>query len=220
VKLRRGVLIRWLAIGAVAITYAVLAHLTNASPGSGELGVVLGVGPLAAIALTLLWRAGHRAAAVILGALGAVALLRYWPIFAHHVPWLYLLQQAGAYGLLAAAFGRSLAGNRVPLCSRWASAVHGPLTPPVARYTRAVTVAWTVFFVLMTSALIALFLLAPLPVWSVFANFCATPLVLAMFVGEYLVRGRVLPDMQHASILAGVYAFLGFAPDTAIARRG
>ena len=114
-KLRRGVLIRWLAIGAVAITYAVLAHLTNASPGSGELGVVLGVGPLAAIALTLVWRAGHRAAAVVLGALTALALFRYWPVLAQHVPWLYLLQQAGAYGLLAAAFGRSLAGSHLLL---------------------------------------------------------------------------------------------------------
>jgi hypothetical protein len=57
-------------------------------------------------------------------------------------------------------------------------------------------------------------------VWSAFANFCGFPLVVAMFVGEYLVRGRALPDMQHATLLAGVHAFLASARDTAPVRRG
>ena len=212
--------IRGFSVAALAITYAILAHVSNSSPGASALGVVLAVGPIVAFALTLIWRSGYRLPAALFGALAGIAVYRHWPTLAQHFPWLYLLQQAGAYGLLGLTFGRSLAADREPLCTRWASLVHGPLAPAVARYTRSVTAAWTLFFLLMTSMLIAIFVMAPLPVWSAFANFCGVPLVGAMFVGEYVVRGRVLPDMQHASILAGVRTFLGFEPDPAGARRG
>jgi uncharacterized membrane protein len=87
-----------------------------------------------------------------------------------------------------------LATGRVPLCTRWATVVHGPLAPAVTRYTRSVTAAWTLFFALMTTGLIALFLLAPFPAWSAFANFCGFPLIVAMFLGS--------------------------APDAAVVRRG
>lgn len=212
--------IRGLGAAALAVAYAILAHVSNSNPGARALGVVLALGPLVACALTLAWRYGYRLPAVLLGMLAGFAVYRYWPIFAQHFPWLYLLQQAGAYALLGLAFGRSLAAGRVPLCTRWATVVHGPPAPAVTRYTRSVTAAWTLFFALMTTTLIALFLLAPLPVWSAFANFCGFPLIVAMFVGEYVVRGRVLTDMQHASILAGARAFLGSAPDAAAVRRG
>jgi uncharacterized membrane protein len=210
---------RGLCVSALAVAYAILAHVSNSSPGASALGVVLAVGPLAALALTLGWRSGYRLATILAGTLVGLGIWRHWPVLAQHFPWLYLLQQAGAYALLGLTFGRSLIADRVPLCTRWAALVHGPLAPAVARYTRSVTAAWTLFFALMTTTLIALFLIAPLPVWSAFANFCGFPLVVAMFVGEYLVRGRALPDAPPASILAGVRAFLGSAPDTAAARR-
>ena len=212
--------IRGLSVAVLAVAYAILAHISNSYAGASALGIALAVGPLVAFALTLIWRSGYRLSAVLFGAFAGLAVYRYWPTLAQHFSWLYLLQQAGAYGLLGLTFGRSLAANREPLCTRWAALVHGPLAPAVARYTRNVTAAWTMFFAVMTSLLIAIFALAPLPVWSAFANFCAFPLVVAMFVGEYLVRGRALPDMQHASILAGVRTFLDSAPETAAARRG
>lgn len=219
-KPHAGAWIRGLCVVALAVAYAILAHVSNSNPGASALGVVLAVGPPVAAALTLGWRAGYRLATILAGTLVGLWIWRYWPVLARHFPWLYLLQQAGAYALLGFTFGRSLIADRVPLCTRWATLVHGPLAPAVERYTHSVTAAWTLFFALMTATLIALFLLAPLPTWSAFANFCGFPLVVAMFVGEYLVRGRALPDMPPASILAGVRAFLDSAPGTAAVRRG
>jgi uncharacterized membrane protein len=219
VKPRACAWIRGLGVAVVAVAYAFLAHVSNSNAGASALGVVLAVGPLVAIVLTLIWRSGYRLPAILVGTLAGLAVYRYWPMLAQNFPWLFLLQQAGVYGLLGLTFGRSLLADRVPLCTRWATVVHGQLAPAVARYTRRVTAAWTLFFALMTATLIALFLLAPLAVWSAFANFCGYPLVATMFIGEYLVRGRALPDMQHASILAGVRTFLGVAPDTAAVRR-
>ena len=218
-KPRTRAWLRGLGVAALAIAYAILAHVSNSDPGARALGVMLAVGPLLAVVLTPTWRSGYRLSSLILGALAGFAMYCYWPVLAEHFPWLYLLQQAGAYALLGFSFGRSLAVGRIPLCTRWATLVQGPLAPAVVRYTRSVTAAWTLFFALMTTTLIVLFVLAPLPVWSAFANFGGLPLIGTMFVGEYFVRGRALPDMQHAGILAGVRAFLGSAP-AAATRRG
>ena len=203
--------VRVITIAAAVIAYAVLAHLSNAVPGNESLGALLAVAPLWVAALILAWRSHHRRAGLV--ACGLAALLAYasWGELRNHYAWLYLIQQAGAYGLLGLSFGRSLGRQRVPLCTRFATLVHGPLSAAAARYTRSVTVAWTVFFAAMTAALLLLYVAAPLAVWSAFANFCAAPLVALMFVGEYLVRHRVLPDMQHASFLETLRAVSGSA---------
>jgi uncharacterized membrane protein len=85
--------------------------------------------------------------------------------------------------------------------------VHGTLAPAMERYTRQVTAAWSIFFGAMALVSTALFFCAPVSVWSVFANFFTGPLIALMFIGEYAVRRRVLPDVEHAGIVAGMQAF-------------
>jgi uncharacterized membrane protein len=52
-----------------------------------------------------------------------------------------------------------------------------------------------------------LFFLAPLVIWSFFANFLTLPLVALMFIAEYWVRRWVLPDVQQTHILDAVRAY-------------
>jgi len=108
--------------------------------------------------------------------------------------------------------GRSLAGDRVALCTQLADQIHGPLTAQEVRYTRRVTAAWALFFVSITAATLSLFVYAPLRTWSLFANFCVVPLIGLMFVAEYAVRRRVLPQVQRRGILAGVRAYFASSP--------
>jgi uncharacterized membrane protein len=198
--------VRVITITLAVIAYAVLAHFSNAVPGNESLGAFLAMAPLWLAAVILAWRSSRRRLGLF--ACGLAALLAYagWDSLKSHFAWLYLIQQAGAYGLLGISFGRSLGHQRVPLCTRFATLVHGPLSVSATRYTRSVTVAWTIFFAAMSSALLLLYVTAPLAAWSVFANFCTAPLVALMFIGEYLVRHRALPDMQHASILDTIRA--------------
>ncbi len=198
--------VRVLIIALAVIAYAVLAHFSNAVPGNESLGAILAVAPLWLAALILAWRSSRRRLGLLACGLAAVLAYAVWDSLKSHFAWLYLIQQVGAYGLLGISFGRSLGPHQVPLCTRFATLVHGKLSAPATRYTRSVTVAWTMFFTAMSSALLLLYVAAPLAVWSVFANFCAAPLVALMFIGEYLVRHRVLPDMQHVSILDTVRA--------------
>jgi uncharacterized membrane protein len=200
------------AIIAFAVAYAGLSHYSNSAAKTHDLGVGLALGPLLAIGLALLWRWTHVGAA-LLAAVGAALLLRhYWPVLEKNFGVVYLLQEGGFYGLMAASFGRSLLGGRVALCTQLADKVHGPLTPQEVLYTRRVTAAWTLFFISITAATVSLFVFAPLRIWSLFANFCVLPLIGLMFVAEYAVRQRVLPQVPRPGILAAVRVYFASSP--------
>jgi uncharacterized membrane protein len=208
VKAPGRTLLRGCGLAVAAVVYAVLAHLSNSQPSARGLGVVLAIGPLLLVPLLISWNSRFRLPCLLACALACWFVQRHWSFLAGQVSLIYLLQQGGAYAGVGALFARSLLPGQTPLCTHWAALVHGPLSPALLRYTRRVTAAWVVFFAMLTAALILLYALAPLGVWSAFANFCAFPLVIAMFVGEYLVRGRVLPDMRHAGIMAGARLYL------------
>jgi uncharacterized membrane protein len=53
-----------------------------------------------------------------------------------------------------------------------------------------------------------LFFLAPLSVWSIFANFLSLPLIALMFIGEFALRQRVLTDLPPSHVLDGFRAYL------------
>lgn len=200
---RRG---RWIAVAALAASYAFLAHRTMATTDTG-LGAPLALAPLAAVALSLAWHSTRRAAMMIavLAACGVLAL--QWKAIEHHFGAIYWIEHAGTELLLAIAFARTLAEGREPMCSHFARLVHGPLTPALGRYTRRITFAWAAFFAAMSAASTLIFLAAPLRTWSMFANFLTAPLIALMFAAEYIVRRRALPDLEHVHILTAVRLF-------------
>ncbi len=104
------------------------------------------------------------------------------------------------YGTLFLTFALTLRPGREPLISAMARRLHGPITPPLARYTRRVTMAWTGFFLAQLTTSVALFVFAPLVIWSFFVNILDIPLVAAMFAAEYAVRLRCLADPPRHSL--------------------
>ena len=100
------------------------------------------------LGLVLLWRWSGALVALSAAAATAALLRAFWPLFAQNFPIVYLVQQVGFYSIMAFTFGRSLRKGSVPLCTQLADKVHGPLTALELRYTRSVTLAWTVFFLL------------------------------------------------------------------------
>jgi uncharacterized membrane protein len=184
------------------IAYSVLSHYSNLNPQAYDLRTLLALAPMLTLGLVLLWR-WSGAIVALLGAAATAFLLRAcWPLLAQNFSIVYLLQQAGFYSIMAFTFGRSLRTGSVPLCTQLADKVHGPLSDLELRYTRQVTLAWTVFFLLNVAVNFLLFEFAPLRVWSLFVNFCSLPLILLMFVAEYAVRRRVLPQVQRNGLIA------------------
>ncbi len=93
-------------------------------------------------------------------------------------------------------FARTLLPGRVPMITRFATAIRGPLPEPVSRYTRRVTQLWVVAFAGMALANILLAVFAPPVVWSLFTNFINYLLIGGLFVAEWFYRGWVLRDYE------------------------
>jgi uncharacterized membrane protein len=201
-------LARGLALFVVAAAWAWLAHLGSAGEGNPDFAAALATLPVVAIVVMLLWRAGNPLwlAAGGFAVLGLLAWL--WPALRQNVALLYFVQHLGTNLALAILFGRSLFGRREALVTQLSRKAHGGvISAAKARYTRQVTIAWTVFFLATALLSSALFWLAPPAAWSVFANLLTLPLLLLMFAVEHCFRVRLLAPGDRSSVADTIRAY-------------
>lgn len=199
--LSRTALLRGLVIGLLVIAWALLSHYGAAGDAPLDVSAALATAPLVLLAIIPLWRVGNP----LWMALGGLAILLVlalsWPALRQNVALLYYLQNVGTTLALGALFGRTLFGDQEALVTQFAKLAHdGEISPAKARYTRQVTIAWTLFFALSALISTGLFWLAPAAAWSVFANLLSLPLLALMFIGEHLVRYRVLAPEDRSSV--------------------
>ena len=200
------------AVIAFLAAYPLLSHYSTSHPQAHDLGAALALAPMLTLGFLLVWRWIGAPQALIAAAAAWFLLHRYWPLLTRNFTLVYLSQQCGFYAILAVSFGRSLRSGRVPLCTQLADRVHGPLTAQELLYTRSVTVAWVIFFLLNLAATLLIFELAPLRIWSLFVNFCALPLILLMFVAEYAVRHVALPSRPRSGLMATLRVYFANPP--------
>jgi len=189
------------AVVAGSGAYAVISHRAASSLHPGWMEACILVGPVMAFALAAAWRSPARRAWLFawLAAMAGLWLARDRLLAGS--AWVLLAQHAGIHVALGIAFARTLAPGSVPLVSRLAERIHGPLSPRLQRYTRSVTWAWVAYFASMAAASLLLFAFAPIAVWSAFINFLSLPLLVAMFAGEYLVRVVTIPRQERGGFL-------------------
>ncbi len=188
--------------------YATLSHwLFSEAERHVRLAVMWVWIPLALVGGAVFWRTRHRwlGAAVLCAATVGIWL---WSEQAITSPVAILMIQYFAMQVgLAGLFGLTLLPGKVALVTRFARVIHGQLPPKIERYTRRVTWAWTLFFLILAGVATLLYVGASRERWSLFVN-VLTPLVIAaMFAAEYLVRRLSFPDFPHSSIMTGVRAF-------------
>jgi len=196
------------AVPVGLIVYVCLCHYSNSAERGHVLGAPLALAPFLIVGIGAVLRRGRltggatarAAAAAGLAAASLLGMTLAWHSLERNFAWIYLLQECGFYGLLALGFGRSLRRGATPLCTLLADQVHGPLSVPELRYTRGATTAWCGFFAGLTLFELAFFFTLPLTEWSFFSYFCTLPLVLGMFIAEYAVRRRVLPETAGAGL--------------------
>jgi uncharacterized membrane protein len=187
--------------------YAILAHAVMSRGQPTRVAAAVALLPLVGSMTLLAWGTRWRLLAILAAVALAACPLLFWPHGGLDLSAIYLGQYVAIQSALAVLFGRTLARGREPLVTRLARSVHGELPPSIDRYTRAVTLAWVLFFVAMATGAILLYVLAPRPAWSSFVNLLTLPCVCAMFALEYGVRRVRFPWFPHASVMAGVLAF-------------
>ena len=187
--------------------YALLAHRASGLDTPDSLSALVAVTPLVTLAFAMAWRASHRAPLVALCVAGCAALYgaRTWLL--NHYHWVFLLEHAGVYALLCLAFGKTLRTGRTPMVTGFARIVHATMSPALTSYTRSLTWVWCIYFGSISALSLLLFWLAPLTVWSAFANLLGLPLLVLMFAGEYAVRCWVLPPEDRAGPLEAIRAY-------------
>lgn len=194
---------------AAGAAYLGMCHLAATADHPPLAAIFLSIAPLGIIALVSAWHSRLRVWALSLFVICALALALNLDKLQNHAAWFYFAQHAGAMILLGIMFGSTLGKEHADaLCSRIASFVL-PYTLDAAylEYTWRVTLAWAIFFALSALTSILLFFFGPIEIWSVFANLL-TPLLLgAMFVGEYLIRLRAIPNRPHVNITETINAY-------------
>jgi uncharacterized membrane protein len=197
------------ALAIVAsVSFALLAHAALVDRLPHALGALLSLIPLLLLLVLTVRRSGRPLAALALLALAAGGVLWLgWDSLERHFASVFFIEHAGANLLLALLFGRTLRAGEEPLVTRFARIMHPVLPPEVERYTRQVTIAWTVFFATLFTLSCLLYLGGFIAPWSFLANIASPILVASMFVVEYAVRLRVLPHWERVGILGGIRAF-------------
>ena len=196
------------ATAATAVlAYAVASHalMTRAQDSAWSLAIILG--PFVVLGIAAAWGRGRRGWAVA-GALAALWLaLDAWTGRGIPARWLYLAQHAGVHFALAAWFGATLRPGAEPLISALARRVHATFTPALARYTRQLTLAWTLYFLAMAIVSVALFLSGHAVAWSLLANVLTPACTAAFFLGEYALRYILHPEFERVSVGDAVRAW-------------
>jgi uncharacterized membrane protein len=197
------------ALGVAAVAaWQIGAHYAVATPGAHGFGLAMALVPPLVIALAAAARSPRRAWLLPLWTFVVLALWFMRTPLAWHFEWGLYLEHVSFNLAMALLFGRTLAAGRVPLCTQFATMIHGgALIPAVARYTRQITLAWTLFFVAIAGVSTLMFAVAPIVAWSTFANYLALPLVAVMFVAEHACRRFVLPGEPNAGMLDAIRAY-------------
>lgn len=201
---------------ALLMAYLMAVYYTTVHAPQSPWTVVIGHGPLLLALIVLVRKVFGTVCAAMATALICGLFYRFHETLQAHAALTYHLQYLGIMICGALIFGLSLLPPRVALCTRFAHYAHEVMTPELAHYTRRVTMAWALFFVLMGLVSSALFV-SPLPlsVWSAFNTLFTLPLVGLMFVIEYAVRCRVLPHEAGQGITGAYRAYLAYRADPA-----
>ncbi|HUG21952.1 hypothetical protein [Piscinibacter sp.] len=200
---------RWrIGLGLLlAAAYAVLCHLLLLRAAGQPWTVAVLLGPWLLIGFTWAWRRRHGLGigAVLLAALGVGVLAVRGGV--GDVTRLYLLQHAGIHAALFVSFAVTLRPGRLSLITRVAQHVHGTLAPGMAAYTRRVTAAWALYFIAMATASVVVYAAWPWSTWSLLANVVTPIAIAALFVGEHLLRYRLHPEFERASLVDAIRGY-------------
>ena len=198
---------RSVLVGLVGAAYLAGCHWLMTSAPDSRWNAVIVVGPMLGLLGLFAARRGQRfvAGVAFLGLAGLV--LQAWQGGGLAPTTLYLAQHVAIHAALAVMFALTLRPGQEPLVTALARRVHGKVAPGVAPYARKVTVAWCGYFVLMATISIGLFLFAPFDAWALFANLLTPLAMLLLFVGEFLLRYRLHPEFERATLADAMNAY-------------
>ena len=198
---------RTVLVGLIGAAYVAGSHwLMTRAPASSWNAVVV-IGPMLVLLALFAWQRGQR---VLGGAalLGVAALaLQAWHGGGVAPATLYVAQHVVIHAALALVFALTLRPGHEALVTALARRVHTHFSPAMAAYSRKVTMVWTLYFVVMAALSVALYVFAPFDAWAAFANLGTPVAMVLLFVAEYLLRYRLHPEFERATLAETMGAY-------------
>jgi uncharacterized membrane protein len=196
-------------------------------PGLGLLWLALAAGYLAASA------SGHRAVAMsivglmagaliatsgqrIAGLLAGVALAAACLHWSESIFLLVYFPPLFAFAFMAYFFYSTLGPGIEPLITRVARKEHPDLPTEIVQFTRTLTWAWSLCFVILFLAALLLASLLPLDSWSRWVHGLGYVVPSILFLGEYVYRHRRFPDRSHGSLPVLVLNIIAVVKEAAV----
>jgi len=172
---------------ALAIVSLLIIHVAIVRQADA-VAVIAGLG-YAGANLAIDWRAGAGRRSVWLVAIGALlaALAAILAGYASAVA-LLLAPSVVVNAALLALFGHTLMPGREPLITRFRRFEIGYVAPKFIRYTRGLTILWTILFAFATAASLAAAVAGDIELWSWIAFVLLPLLTVGFFLGEHAYR--------------------------------
>lgn len=203
--------LRIVLLASFGALYLWFSYLVSVSNKPSLALVLIGIAPVVGGGIIAVWKSNTKF--IALGTCGAllVALYFFSEFLRDHIAWFYFLQHAGTMVFLGVLFGSTLKTRENALCSRIARLLDKTvLDAAYLTYTWKVTAAWTIYFFASAIISFALFFLASIEVWSLFASVLTPISIGAMFAIEYFIRVRALPGRKHFSISQTIQAYRNY----------
>lgn len=201
----------------LAAAYPVFAHVASLQDNGAWAGLAL-----ASIVLLLLLEPLLNRRPWALIALGLSLFALWWVAQSRYALLALLAPPVVFLALIAWLFGRTLGKGRIPLITRIVQGLYAqngaPMTPELYRYTRRLTVAWTLLLAALgiVNLLLALWAVpggvlaqmghdSPVAIsnaqWSLFANVLNYGIVGGFLLLEYALRKRWFPQRPYRNVL-------------------
>lgn len=199
---------RMVVVGLLTVCYIVASHwLMTSAPPSPWNAVGLLTPMLAAIAFGAVHARQFGRALLATAAIAALCAQAATGVLIP-APWLYLGQHVVINLMLGLWFGSTLRAGGQALITVMAARVHQRMPPALAAYTRNLTRVWTVYFFVIAAASTLLFFTLPFDRWAEFSNLVCPATIVMLFVGERLLRYRLHPEFERATIADQIRAYL------------
>ena len=192
----------------VVLCYSILANYSLQTRTYPSFGALIAMMPIMLTLVILAYKTKQRYLIFSVLLIATPVFWLVWRYLKEHYDWIYWLVHESLQFVLFITFARTLRSNQQPLCTQFAEMAHESLSPVLISYTRKVTIAWALFFVMVSLVSSWLFFYYPINVWSIFSNFIYLPLVALMFILEYIVRLWALPKEDRTNIMDAIHAYM------------
>lgn len=194
------VVLLWLALAAGYLAASTTGYRVTAM---AIVGLMVGV---------LLAASGR----VMVGAISAAVIVGLCLYFSTSMQFIVYAPALAAFAFMAWFFYRTLRPGSEPLITRVARIEHPDLPPDMASYTRTLTWAWSLCFVLLFTVTLLLAPLVALDTWSRWAHGLGYLLPGSLFLGEYAYRHHRFRDHHHDSLWVLIANIVAVCRDAAL----